>query len=249
MSWRRSRQTSIVIVILVFVVAILVIWFYFNRPEPSCFDDKKNQNELGVDCGGICQKVCPVEALPLSVLWVRVIEVTPGSYTVIAQIENPNKYLGLPNLKYNLTLINSTGKTVAELDGQDFANPAERFLIFKSGILATPQVVARAFIKFPDQTWSRLDKTASDFTVRKKTFQALPTPRLVAEVFNSSIEELKNISIPVVLSDEDGNVITSSATVVDSLASGQSVEIYYTWRLPLPKEPVFFDFYPHQNLF
>ncbi|MEK7136186.1 MAG: hypothetical protein AAB821_01180, partial [Patescibacteria group bacterium] len=85
--------------------------------------------------------------------------------------------------------------------------------------------------------------------VHKNCFETEPVPRLSADITNLITKPVSNIVIPVVISDKEGNVISSSATVVDTVAGGQTTEIYFTWPLALPSEPVFFDFYPRQNFY
>ena len=250
MSWRRERQFSIVLVLVIVVGVLAGSWYYFKRPEPSCFDGRKNQDEIGPDCGGVCARVCSVETKPLAVLWARPIEITAGNYSAVAFIENPNENFGVPVLAYDFSLVDKEGNEIARRSGRSFANPKERFLVFESGIVAPAGMVARAFLEFPsNQDWGRENAATPGFSVRRKSFEAVPAPRLVAEAVNSSVRAVRNIFVPVVISDKDGNAITASATYIDSLPAGETKELYYTWPLPFLAEPVFFDFYPHQNIF
>ena len=62
----------------------------FFHKTPTCFDGVKNQNEKGLDCGGVCTRICSGDISTPIVMWQRVFQVTPGVYSAVAYIQNPN---------------------------------------------------------------------------------------------------------------------------------------------------------------
>ena len=68
-------------------MAVFLLIFY---DKPTCFDGKQNQDESGVDCGGVCEKVCSFQAVKPNIIWSRSFKVSEGIYNAIAYIENPN---------------------------------------------------------------------------------------------------------------------------------------------------------------
>ena len=250
MSWRRRRQFSIILTVALVLALVGGVWYFLVKPEPSCFDGKKNQDEVGVDCGGPCSKVCLTETSPLSILWARAFEISPGSYSAVAYVENGNRRFGLPELPYEFILVDANGAELARVSGRTFANPQERFVVFHGNITAPAGRSARTFIEFPaDLIWQRLEPQSPVLSVRKKSFATEPAPQLVAEAVNPAVAPISGIQVPVVLSDKEGNAISASATYINSIASGATVELYFTWPLSLAAPPVFFDFYPHENFF
>ena len=49
-----------------------------------------NQNEQGIDCGGVCQLVCSANIKPLIPLWTRPVKISGDVYSVVSYIENQN---------------------------------------------------------------------------------------------------------------------------------------------------------------
>ncbi|OHA59069.1 MAG: hypothetical protein A2571_03480 [Candidatus Vogelbacteria bacterium RIFOXYD1_FULL_44_32] len=250
MSWRRRRQFSLIMTVVLFFALVGGVFYYFKKPNPSCFDNKKNQTELGVDCGGTCAKVCQTETVALAVLWTRVFEITPGNYSALAYVENANRQFGLPNFTYEFILTDAEGGEITRATGQTFANPKERFMVFSANISAPAGKVARAFVEFPASlVWQRLTKSELKLEVKRKDWQMAPTPNLTAEVLNGEVRDLRQIPVYVVLSDKNGNAISASATFIDEIKGLTATNIYFTWPLPLVENPTFFDFYAHPNLF
>jgi hypothetical protein len=79
MPWGMKRQLFYALVVLgVVAVLVVVLGFVFFYKAPTCIDGKMNQNEEGVDCGGVCVKVC--EAPAISAVWARSVKVADGVY-------------------------------------------------------------------------------------------------------------------------------------------------------------------------
>ncbi len=57
-------------------------------------------------------------------------------------------------------------------------------------------------------------------------------PRLDAIIRNVSLENVSNIDLAALISNDAGNVFAASKTFVDSLPSGASVPIVFTWSAP-----------------
>ena len=67
-SWTLKKQLKIFSGFAVLVLLIVLGGIYYFEPSPSCFDKIQNQNEEGIDCGGVC-KQCLEYPLKQSVLW------------------------------------------------------------------------------------------------------------------------------------------------------------------------------------
>lgn len=250
MTWRLQRQLTIVFVILVFLAVVFGLFYFYTRPAPSCFDRAQNQGEQGVDCGGSCVKICQDQAIPLITLWTRPFEISPGVYSAVAFVENPNRSLGIPYLAYEFSLVDKAGRVITRGTGHTFANPSERFPIFLGGLSDPSRSVKSAFVTFTDPIeWRRTEREVPKVSVRQTGLELLPVPRLSAEVESSSIVELSNLPVVAVISGPGGNAFTGSATLVDRLPSGGQQQVYFTWPLPFEIEPTLFDLYPRVNVF
>lgn len=251
LSWNKRRQLTYFLSIFGLFLAIAIGYYVYNKPAPSCFDKQLNGSETGVDCGGECVKVCLEEIIPISTVWIRPFEIVAGGYSVIGVFENHNRQLGVDRLFYKIKLLNSFGATVGERSGETFANPAEKFVIFEPSFDLKGEKPVRVFIDFdqvPD--WRRPTTPKSTMSVIRKSLEIdSGGVRLHAILTNESPYDLHNIVVPVLMSDENKNTFTGSQTVVDTLARGTSIDIYFTWPTVFDQNPAFVDFYPRVNLF
>ena len=65
-NWRRENKIKY-FVSLAIISALIISYFIYNTffSTVSCYDNKQNGDERGVDCGGGCAKICQREILPL----------------------------------------------------------------------------------------------------------------------------------------------------------------------------------------
>ena len=146
--WRIRRQSIIVTIIIAFISLFIVLpYWYTHREIPTCFDGKQNQEEKGVDCGGSCSLQCKGGAKDISVIWAKVFPVRPGTYDLVAYVENPNIDIGAPRLPYTGKLYDADGNLIAEKRGETYANPSESFVIFDGGILTGEKIPIRGSIE------------------------------------------------------------------------------------------------------
>ena len=134
-SWSAKRRL-LYLGILFGILAVILsfpIYSWLDRPE-SCFDNRKNQDELEVDCGGVCSKLCASQVADLSVLWSRALKVSDGLYDAVALVENPNAHGGVRSMSYTFTVFDSKGIILTERTGETFVNPSDTFLIFEGHI-------------------------------------------------------------------------------------------------------------------
>jgi len=228
----------------------LIIWvfFWWSRPAPTCFDEIKNGTELGVDCGGACTRVCSVEVDNLISIWTRVFEITPNNYTVVGLFDNPNLRFASPESEYIIDYRNSNGRTVATSSGLTFINPGRLITVFKANLISD-QKITQAFVSFPDIHWERIAKQAPNLVIRRQKVELDKEPRLTVLVTNNEALPVSDIKIVAVISDQNNNAFTASATSIERLVGGETKTVYFTWPSELTKQPVFFDFYAEANAF
>ena len=101
MTWAFRRQILYILILIIFlsVFGFLIVYPRLNK-APTCFDNKKNGAEGGVDCGGLCLRACIEQTDALSVLWARTFRVVPGRYNAVAYIENHNKNAAVNKINY-----------------------------------------------------------------------------------------------------------------------------------------------------
>ncbi len=136
----------------------IAFWFYFLivKPAPSCFDKKQNQNEEGVDCGGVCARFCVPENLgPVSVVdEISIFYPIPDKATVLTRIKNPNASHGA-SVSYLITLYNSQDQPIMSVPQEAILYPSQvRYVIVPSVDLSEiSSPIARAQLHFQKIDW------------------------------------------------------------------------------------------------
>ena len=248
MSWRLKRKLIIIGGIAFLFISIIGLWYWYSRPEPTCFDGKKNGRELDVDCGGGCARVCPLEVLPVVNLWSRVFEITPNNYTTVSMFNNPNTSLASPQAQYLADYRDDAGKTIATTTGTVFINPGQVVPIFLPN-LTFGGALNKVFVTFTDINWQRVGRPAPNISVTRTNFETTPIPRITIAVTNNEVFDIQDVRVVAVLSDAENNAFTASATIIDNIKSKATVNAYFTWPVPFTTEPTFFNFYAQSNVF
>jgi hypothetical protein len=250
LGWARQRQLNYFLTVLGFFVVVGLVIFFIYKPAPSCFDGKLNQDEQGVDCGGVCSLACTGQIRPLKISWVRPLKVTNGWYDLVARVENLNTTLGNRNLPYNLSVYDTDNVLITTRSGSTFVNPNDVFLIFESRVDTGERIVGKVFLEFPTSTpWERVSPVEKDLYIERREFSNEPRPILHLSVGNSSLLPYSDIQVVTVLSDINNNTFAASKTIVDSLGSNSRKEVYFTWPRPFSAEPSYVDSYWRVNAF
>ena len=242
LSWAKRRQLDYILIVLGFFLVVGSVIYLIYRPVPSCFDGKQNQDEQGIDCGGVCRLACTNQVQALKINWVRPLKVASGWYDLVAQVENPNPLLGNRNLPYAFSVYDNDNVLITKREGSTFINPGEKFAIFESRVATGDRVVSKAFLEFPTSTpWENILPVEKSISIEKRDFVNSPKPVLHLSVQNSSLVTLSNIQVVTVLSDINNNVFAASQTVVDKLGPGGSQDAYLTWPTPFLSDPSYID--------
>lgn len=250
LSWRTKKQITYSIVFAVLIGLFLWLVISWLTPAPTCFDNKQNQKEEGVDCGGPCAKQCTGVVKNFNILWVRAIEASPGNYDAAALVENPNFSVGAKKISYKFKLYDERNITVAIREGETFVNSGERFVIFEPAIPTGERRVARAVLEWSDFAavdWLKIEKEKPSLLVIRKNFVNEPTPFLEARVRNDSALDLPNVYISAVLYDADGNATAVSQTIFDSLAALSERQAFFTWPAPFAVPPAGMEIFLRVN--
>lgn len=235
MSWASKRKLiylgSVALIFLILGIWIFVAYFY---KAPTCFDGKQNQTELGVDCGGPCNLLCSAQYVPLTVKWSRFFKVTDGVYNVLAYIENPNQNAGANNLDYSFKLYDKNGILLRERFGQTFAPANKIMAVFEPDLQTGNQIPSRVEFSFLSKAvWLKQESMETGLSVSQAVISREDTaPRLSALLTNKIINQINNIEAVAIIYNAEGNTIAFSRTVIDSIASKDSLTINFNWPRP-----------------
>ncbi|KKQ81410.1 MAG: hypothetical protein UT05_C0017G0003 [Parcubacteria group bacterium GW2011_GWF2_38_76] len=215
------------------------IYYYFFLKTPiSCSDGKKNQGELDIDCGGPCSEICESEILPLSVEWVRPFKLLNGKYDVAAMVVNRNTTFGIPSFNYKFSVFDDKNVNVTDKNGSVFINPNEKVLLFISGLDSGQRSVSKAFLEYnkdkKEEGWLRVGDISDKprLSVENEKVVEGNTPRLYADIINSSPYDLRNIEVSAIVYDEQDNAMAVSRTMIDFLIKDSREQVVFTWPSP-----------------
>ncbi len=228
--WSTRRQLAFVAFFVVLLALGVAGLLYFNQEVPTCTDGLTNQSELGVDCGGPCIRICPVETNELVILWTRIFKVREGVYDVAALVENPNPF-GVVSADYKIRVYDADNLPVKDIEGSTYLNPHERFLVFEPNVDVGFRTPTRAFLTFDnDLDWRRLGPARKpDLRVGSYVITNTPILSLKSSVNNMSIFNVENVEVVAILSDGQANATHVSRTFIDSLNEDATKEIVFTW--------------------
>jgi len=132
-------------------------YFLFFKAESSCFDRVHNQNEEGLDCGGVCP-ACEINVLrPIELASSRLFFLDGPA--VLIELRNSNPSFGAVTLPYTLRIFNNLGEIIAEFEDKTFIYPGEleRFMMRQ---LLGLQGAVRAEVKLGEPEWKAIAEYA-----------------------------------------------------------------------------------------
>lgn len=236
MDWSTRRKFGCLSVVALVILAIVAYFVYVNffKVTPTCFDGKQNQNETGIDCGGICAMVCPMDAKKIVTDWTRVFPIANGVYSAVAYVENQNVDSGTEQVNYEFRVYDANNILAADpIDGTTFVGPNDKTAIYESPIQTGNRIPASAFFTFTSApVWTKTDpKYQIPQIIGSQTnLTNIDTaPKLSAVIRNTSLFDYKNIQVVAVLYDASGNAVNASSTFIPSLAQQAIQKVYFTW--------------------
>lgn len=251
MSWSSRRKSlfgfGFALIAIIFIGIPLFKIFYV---EPTCFDGIKNQNEVDVDCGGKCARVCASSFLSPRIEWSRADKITDGVYNLAAYIVNPNLDGAAINVPYSFKAYDKDARLVGEKNGYLYIPPHKNTLAFQSGILTKSSSIQRVTFEFSAPIeWKKTKFQNDGIIVSDKSFDIKENSTILnAKLKNTTVNDYKDFDVFAVLYDEDKNEIGFSKTKVDLLSRGGEQEIEFTW--PVKKEGIITtEILPNINVF
>lgn len=215
--------------ILVLIALLAAVYFIYRAiPSATCFDDKKNQGEAGVDCGGPCKPCLENLSQPV-ILWTRLFKLTDGLYEVAALVENTHNSAASDNIFYRIKIYNEENIVVGLKEGSTFINPNEKFLILDPTFAVGQRLPVRALVEIDPVKWRYAEYSPPNVVAVSREFSLRPQPRLSVILKNNDIFPADNIQVSAILSDETGKVIGVSSTNIDKIEGEATRSAFFSW--------------------
>lgn len=241
LSWSAKRKLIYIFILFVLFGTPTSIYIYKKMQKPaSCADGIQNQDERGVDCGGICRIACLayVTAEP-SIQWSRAYYVAKGAYNLVAYIQNPNvDYISQP-AKYVFKVYDEKNVLIATREGVVGIPTSKVFPIFEPTIQtgeAIPKYVTFEFVN--GVTWIEYFGNKPELEVLEQKLSRQDTsPKLDAKIVNRTLNTYKNVEVVAIIYDSEGNGVLSSRTFIDTIGDKEEISVVFTWPEPIGFKP------------
>lgn len=208
-----------------------MIW-WSTRTAPSCFDNFLNQNEEGVDCGGVCEKICENKyQIPPKIIKSGFLQSGFDQYVFWAKIENTNPKLGISNLSYQFKAIGRNGENLGNFEGMIYILPNEtKYILYENAKISVQisrlDLLLRdpVFVDFADYRDPRL-------TVKEKNISFLADQvNIKGYLTNQSNFDFNAVkAIGIILDKSSGDILAAGSTYFYTLLSNETRMVEITW--------------------
>ena len=186
-------------------MSVLFFAVWLKASAPTCFDNKKNQKEQGVDCGGVCAKECPGEIKDLAVLWSKPLKVAESNYDAVALVENRNLFLSAKSARYQFKFYDDRNILIASREGEIFINPGAEVRYFENNIDVGSENRPKFFLEFQKNiNWEIYKGENLGLVVTKKEYQDSPRPSISAVLENKTLANVKGLYAVAIIYADDG---------------------------------------------
>ncbi len=244
LSWADKKKLKyslgflVVFLLLAGYPLYVVINSVFYNP-PSCFDGVQNQDERGIDCGGVCVQMCIGDTQDLIVVWSKMFPVGDNVYDLAAKINNPNDDASLEHFGYTFKVYDESGSVIHKKEGEDYAEAGELFIVFEPNVRMGKKKPYRSeFEIHKPLEWINSDVKSIPIKTRKKELiHNVTNTRLNVSLENTGIVDVfSDVDILTVISDIKRNPVGVSKTYVKLFTPGMKKNISFTWPVSLAEQ-------------
>jgi len=236
-SWRAKRQWGIILSLGAVFLGVIAFFVYRALPTPHCFDNKRNQGEVEIDCGGPCAPCELRHPKPVVVFWARAVPVRENIFDVAAEIQNTNEVLSSGRLTYEFALFDDFGR-IAERRGRTFLFAQERLVVIESAI-EVPRNPVRIEFKIVDTEWQLRKDPPPNLVVERRDYRVVEEPGITqslveAVIRNASAFDFPEAEVHFVLRDREGNLVAANRVLLENVSSGTRQVVKAIWPRVLP---------------
>lgn len=265
---RKLKKLFIMGVVL--SITISVAWIAFKPEEKTCFNGVQDFGEDGVDCGGICAKVCPPSLKPpqvsdIKVEWVKFVSDGENNYDLVAKLSNGNEHWGLSLLDYEFVVRNKHGVVIDSIKNQTFIMPkgflknkGNRYIIKND--FETSENIEKVDLALSNFNWNEVkdlrdlpELNAEIIKIRDKKYGFVDNQEgfyyASGVTENISKHSFFYIDISVILFNEDNEPIAVGRTDQWTLEANSGWQFEIRWINSFPEDVDYADFDAQTNIF
>jgi hypothetical protein len=234
--YRFTKQLVIGTIFFMVVIGVIVWIWLAVRPQPTCFDSMQNQNEQGVDCGGICALSCKKEPQypSLIVATSTFFSVEAGVYDVLGLIENKNPDFGAVSFGYRFLLLDASGTAMITRDGTSYTLPGEKKYLVERRFEAQDVPIA-AILETFDEAWMEVTEFSGiSLLIRDRSYGKVASggttmERATGVIVNRTGYDFQQVDVVVLLRNDAGRLIGTGSTDVRILRDGTQRAFEVRW--------------------
>lgn len=251
-SWRARRQLAAFLVLAAVFAGVAFLIASKFLPSPTCFDGRKNQTELGVDCGRPCAPCELRNPKNISVFWARLGRAAPQVFDAAALVENPNEILSSASLRYEFIFFDNRGQ-IGQREGSAFIFPQERIYIVEPHVALSREPV-RVEFKIIGVDWQVEQDIPPTFIVQDRQYRIRQTrtakqSAVEAIVVNASPFDFRRMETAIVVLDREGNLMGANRVVNENIRAGGTAEVVSFWPTELSGGFATLEIQPRVNIF
>lgn len=240
-----SRSFKQVIIFLVYFALVMLlgifVYFAFIKAPETCFDSKQNQNEAGVDCGGVCTAMCKENIVGEDLRFTEVAFVPggDGKYDILGKVYNPNDVEGASSFAYTAVLKDSGGDVLATRSGKSYILPQENKYIFELNVAAAAAPATAAFA-VESVEWARFSgyQEKPAVNIYQKSYSVISSGVGFGEakglLMNESPYDFRAIVVKVVLRDAGGSPLAFNSTEIRTVRASEERDFRLVWPSAFP---------------
>src|SRR3989344_326202 len=237
---QRTQKQLIIGFIFVLIVSGIGYGFvdYFLITEATCFDNTKNGQEEGVDCGLLaCGVACEPAIMTLNIQPQKLIEIEPGDYDFVSRVNNPNSFFGAILARYSLVLSAEDG-TSFNKTGTFYMLPGQTRYLIVSGIRSN-SVLNDGVLNITEVEWGKVEEFENiSFPIQSKNYAVIDKNGTFSEfeaiILNNSDFDFDKVEVGVVLFGEDNNIVAADKTDIRTFISRTERYFKVNWPVKLP---------------
>ncbi len=255
MTKRNIKQIIIALIFFSILFALVfLIYSIFIKPDPSCNDGIKNQEEEEIDCGGPCLPCELIHINNIEILSIKVIPSQDCFYDLVAQIKNPNQNYGSGNISYKFELYDTQDNLISEYPGSTYILPNQTKYILK--IKAESDIpVKQIKFSFISVEWEKLeDYQPPKLGVQQKEYRLLGDQepgfsQARAILINKTNFDFDKIDIDILLFDSYDRLVGINTNEIRTFLADEERDFISIWFDTIDGEVASFKIEVETNIF
>ena len=199
---------------IIFALAALGAYSFYFRSSPSCTDNKQNQSESGVDCGGSCIP-CEVKGLNIITEEIKIFSTSKSQITLLAKVRNPSQNFSASfSYKFNL------GGTLAgqrELRGRETLAPQKIQYIVVPNLPIDEERINGVSLDISELNWNENNLPVLNIRVNSQSNVDKNRVTVTGVLSNNSAANLPTIKLTALLFDREGKALNVSITELEKV--------------------------------